>query len=576
MFPSSFNSTCLRLIIKVSLSLFLMIMVIWVCMPQINTMSYWRGVSFDYRVSNGYCYDQVKDSGYSDYSASSLYNIDGCSFIRLSMYIGYGGVIYYDGVSTTRMQIVSSMFYNCSVNNVGGAIYYNGGDSYLVKVCVRGCFAQRYGHFGYLYALAGTKDNNLLFVSMVDCTYKSTTSDYGIRICKGYQKLMNSNLSMNIANMGSSLFFDSPTKIDSAYSTISNNYHSKDGGLIITGGSLYSNISYTNVVGNSCPSTAATIQSKGSTVFIVCSIFFENQGILLKGDGSLVVCDSFISHSSTLSISNVETTNCSSGLMASYFLTHYMTYHCPTYFPPSTPVKTFNPTVSATISMTLALTPELTLSNTLPMTMVPTQIPTISYTFAETFKETLEMTPEITSYPTISYSLNPTISDTLNPTISDTLNPTISDTLYPTISDTLNPTISDTLNPTISDTLNPTISDTLNPTISDTLNPTISDTLNPTISDTLNPTISDTLYPTISDTLVPTLEETIQPTIMETLSLTFEPTPHNTLNNERSTRSVITTFAVTIGSILVLFGIVYGLQHLKIEEMFSNDTFDSI
>ena len=75
---------------------------------------------------NGYCYDQSIPSGPSSYTASDLYFIDSCNFLRTAEYVGNGGVISYDGNINTKMSVSNSMFYNCSVSGIGGAIYFRG------------------------------------------------------------------------------------------------------------------------------------------------------------------------------------------------------------------------------------------------------------------------------------------------------------------------------------------------------------------------------------------------------------------------------------------------------------------
>lgn len=501
---------------------------------------------------NGYCYDQSIPSGPSSYTASDLYFIDSCNFLRTAEYSGNGGVISYDGNINTKMSVSNSMFYNCSVSGIGGAIYFRGGDLYLTYICSRGGSSGVYCHFAYLFVASSTKENFIRFVSMVDCSFKSNNKNYGIRIMYGYQKLSSSNLSMNYANKGSSIYFESPTYVLSSYNTISNNEHRIDGGFMFEGGSLYSNFSYINFIGNQCPSSCFSLYNLMNEVFIVNSIFIDNGGTLFRGDSHLVICGCFISHSSSISSKTVETTNCSLGMVPSYILTHFESYHCPTYFPPRTPINTYQPTLPMTLSMTYYPTQIPTISSTIQMTNQQTPIPTISDTFDQTLDETPIRTPEITLNPTISYTLFQTIPDSPIPTISDTIFPTISDTLFPTMADTPYPTISDTICPTISETLYQTV------------------------SDTLFPTIADSFYPTISNTLWKTIEETIKDTEMPSANETLNPTPDLTETNKSIGTNVYAAFIISVFVILILCGMIYGFQFIMMDEVTSSDIIDSI
>jgi len=293
-------------------------------------------------------------------------DISNCFFKRSSSYSGDGGVIYVSGGSCS-MNINYSMFYNCVCSdNNGGAIYFTSSNSSLRMICANSCScgAASYGHFARLQA---SQVNQVEYLSVSNCSH--TTSGYwSIYLESGYQRVDNTNSSMNNAERRSGIGISSPSSFTSSHCTFSNNKVSHSICLLFWSSSGTISMSYANIVHNNSPSQygVVTVDVAGSRKMMYC-IFKNNQNTLFcVYGGSLEVSHSFIDHSGSFSIyTTVSTSNNNSFTNTiTYQLQFFNALHCNADIPFSTPLSTIEQTPldspQPTLEMTEINTPILT------------------------------------------------------------------------------------------------------------------------------------------------------------------------------------------------------------------------
>ena len=433
-------------------------------------------------------------------------SISDCFFSRSSSYTGNGGVIYIN-IASISMSISISMFHNCVCSENGGAIFFEGSESFLRMICAQSCSCGIYkeGQFAYILTL---DSNQMEYITISNSSYQ-VAGYHSMYLYKGSQRVENTNSSMNNAREGSGITL-SLTPYTCIFCTFSNNKVNDHRLVSITGYS--GNFSYSNIVHNKSPTNGVVYVGAGEHTMLYC-IFHSNQNTLFHvAGGSLEILHSFIDHSSTsFSISTSVITGINNTLtnVITYEIPFFKSHYCNAEIP--LPMKTIEETPMGTIDET----PMNTLEET-PMG-----------TFEETPMDTLENTPMGTLEETPMGTIDETPMDTLEETPMDTLENTPMDTLEETPMDTLEETPMGTLEETPIYTLEETPMGTIDETPMDTLEETPMGTLEETPMDTLENTPMDTLEETPMDTF----EETPMDTLEETPMATFKETPMDTLEN---------------------------------------------
>ena len=285
-------------------------------------------------------------------------NISNCFFSRNSLYDGNGGVIsVYLGYFS--MNINNSMFYYCASSGQGGAIYFSSSNSSLRKICANSCScgASCHGHFAILSA---SKENMVEYLSVSNSSH--TTSGYeSIRLQKSYQRIDNTNSSMNNAISYSGIFIDSPTSFTSSYCTFSNNKVSNSICIYFYYGSDTISMSFANIVHNNSPSNGVVYANGGGLRKMLFCIFHNNQNYLFcVRDGSLEVSHSFIDHpfSSFSRSTAVSTDNSSLTNRITYQLQFFNSLHC------NADIPLEEISLEETLRMTYYRTPDQTIRET--------------------------------------------------------------------------------------------------------------------------------------------------------------------------------------------------------------------
>jgi len=280
------------------------------------------GIIFDVGIG---CESESIDQGRS-YVGKKI-NISLCFFSRYSVYNGDGGVIYVNGGSYS-MNTNYSMFYNCVCSGQGGAIYFDSLISNLRMICANSCSSHSECHFAFL---SGSQVNQIEYLSVSYCS--QTTSGYrSIYSQSGYQRVDNTNSSMNNAYIYSGIHIESPSSFTSSHCTFSNNMVSNSICIYFYSTSGTISMSYANIVHNNSPNSGVVyVNGAGSRKLMYC-IFHNNQNTLFcVWGGSLEVSNSFIDHSSSSfsRSSSVSTSNNNSFTNSiTYQLRFFNSLHC--------------------------------------------------------------------------------------------------------------------------------------------------------------------------------------------------------------------------------------------------------
>ena len=321
-------------------------------------------------------------------------NISDCLFSRSSSYSGNGGVIYVYG-GTYSMNVNYSMFYNCVCSSYGGAIFFSSSYSSLRMICANSCSCgdSYEGHFAYLQA---SQVNQVEYLSVSNCSH-STSGWFSIRLIYGYQRVDNTNSSMNNAVRVSSICIWSPSTFTSSHCTFSNNKASSHICIYFESYSGTISMSYVNIVHNDSPSFGVVyVSGAGSRKMMYC-VFKNNHNYLFcVFQGSLEVSHSFIYHSASFSTSTAASTSNNNSFIntITYQLQFFNSLHCNADIP--LPQRSLEETFRMTYERTINQTSRETIINTLnesPMnTLEQSPINTIDQTIRETLKETIPRT----------------------------------------------------------------------------------------------------------------------------------------------------------------------------------------
>jgi len=252
-------------------------------------------------------------------------NISMCSFSMSSVFSGNGAVIYVSG-GTFSIDISYSMFYNCACSQSGGSIYFSSSNSNLRMICANSCAcgASYGGHFSYLVA---SQTNQMEYISVAFCSH-STSGYHSVYLKTGYQRVDNTNSSMNNAYLGSGICIESPSSFLSTHCTLSNNIVSYS--ICIDFYSNSGTLSSANIVHNNSPSRGVIYISGGSSKMEHC-IIQNNQNTLFNiAAGTLEISHSLIDHSGKFSTStSVSTSNNITFTKTITYQIHFYQYvHC--------------------------------------------------------------------------------------------------------------------------------------------------------------------------------------------------------------------------------------------------------
>ena len=265
-------------------------------------------------------------------------NISNCFFSRYSHYSGDGGVIYVNGGSYS-MNIICSMFYNCVCNTDGGAIYFRSLISCLRMICANRCscgilFDPRfinyyYGLFSYLVT---SQENQVEYLSVSKCSHISSSGFDTIYLSSGYQRVVNTNSSMNNAKKDSGISINNPSSFTSSYCTFSHNYVSNCVCIYFCSDSGTISLSYANIVHNNSPSQYGVVSLWGTGPRKMMFCIFQNNHdyLFCVYQGSLEVLHSFIDHTGSFSTSIAVSTsnNNSFTSIITYQLQFFNSLHC--------------------------------------------------------------------------------------------------------------------------------------------------------------------------------------------------------------------------------------------------------
>jgi len=235
------------------------------------------------------CKNESIDQGRSYYQNNI--NVSDCSFLRVSLYSGDGGIIYVSG-SDYSMNVSYSMFYNCFCSIYGGSIYFYSSNSSIRMICANRCSAS-YRHFAWLVA---SQMNQIDHLSVSYCS--PATSGYtSIELDSGNQRVDNTNSSMNNAFQVSGIAIDFSSSFTSSHCTFSNNNVSECVCIGFYSESGTISMSFANIVHNNSPSENGVVYVIGGSIEMNYCIFKDNENTLFCVEsGSLEVSHCFISH----------------------------------------------------------------------------------------------------------------------------------------------------------------------------------------------------------------------------------------------------------------------------------------
>jgi len=261
-----------------------------------------------------------------------IHSIFDCVFIRMGMFSGDGGVIYFS-ISSNSFNISYCAFYQCRSSQRGGAIFSQSNMLEIKMTCSNGCYSLDIGNFIFVYYA-----NKLLieYLSSVDCCRDITTvcSSY---LNEGVQIIKNHNCTMNNQIYYSCLFIFSQY-FHMSYSTFSNNYANQS--IISLRLINPSESRYINIVNNVCQSSMGVISLIKGLLNLRFGVFYENQiNLFFTQSNPIWVSNCFISHDSnrignvTMTYNNIYTKT------PTYQIDFYSTVFC---FTDATQPRTYN------------------------------------------------------------------------------------------------------------------------------------------------------------------------------------------------------------------------------------------
>ena len=235
------------------------------------------------------------------------------------------------------MNLSNCIFFQCSCTVQGGSIYFFcnnlGTNVELNNICINYCFSglNNWYQFGVIQTHLNSNNNNN-FISIINCN-KISNSYCSFRIYNGNINFNNFNSSNNYNKCYSSFSIIFPTKLNSNFCNIINNYVSEYANI-----QLWENqnnyLSNYNIINNN-DVTHGVVTNWGGIYFINNSIFLNNINTLffsLNGLLNIINCKiyhpqiySVYSNSNTGSIFTLNNIN---QLTNTFFINHFFTYKC--------------------------------------------------------------------------------------------------------------------------------------------------------------------------------------------------------------------------------------------------------
>ena len=270
----------------------------------------------------------------------NLFEFDSCYFERNNMYNGKGGVIYlYNNNISCSMRINNCIFFNCSADDMGGAIYFFSkkfGSSFveLTKICGNYCYTDklRTYQFGAIHVYQYTQ-NHIDLVSLSNCNhfhdvYITFMLHGGNMTVNNY----NSTKNHNIQHTGLQIALATP--LNAKFCTITENNVSMYSCILIEGNSN-NFLSYFNIIKNNCPYDFGVVSCYFGFLQINNTLFLNNEDILFSTFSSkLYIFDCIINHLNMSKFSilksngNISTLNLQFGNTNTFVLSHFQSDSC--------------------------------------------------------------------------------------------------------------------------------------------------------------------------------------------------------------------------------------------------------
>ena len=244
-----------------------------------------------------------------------------CSFSRVSMFQGDGGVIYLNN-DNMPLYVAYSAFYKAQAQN-GGAIYFKSNNIHLKMICAYECSSSSWGLFAYL-SVSG--ESNLGYLSVSKCGEISGFRPIYQEL--GSQILKSSNSSLNNVIQYSGITSWTSESIVMEYCTFSNNIVFAF--VCFSVNSPNTCVSHMNIIHNNSPGMLAVVHVGGYKCSMANSIFYGNTNRLFSSTGELTISNCIISHDQT---SLTEGTisfqvSVSYGITESFRIPFFGTEHC--------------------------------------------------------------------------------------------------------------------------------------------------------------------------------------------------------------------------------------------------------
>ena len=231
-----------------------------------------------------------------------------------------GGTISVEG--NYLMSINDTTFYQCmnvGGNNNGGAIWFVGLDSELIRVCALLC--QSWGnHFCYIISTSDKK-NFLKSVSVTQC-YNKTINYQTVTLANGIQNLTDSNFSLNKNIQITGVYYIYSYDMNTNYCTFFNN---TSGGIVCIWFGLIGKLFKNNIIENNSPNGYGVLYVPSGTPIINECLFYKNKDTLIKVDSGSLTLTKCLLDKSYPTIGNVITNEIKIELSNTFQLNHYNT-----------------------------------------------------------------------------------------------------------------------------------------------------------------------------------------------------------------------------------------------------------
>ena len=220
--------------------------------------------------------------------------IDTCLFSRNIEYSGNGGIIYCSEI-ISNMDLIRCIFFKCSCNNHGGAIWFvchlsQGSNVKLFEVCASNCFSGNSYQFAIIILYSNSKSQfELLSLNKCNSIHTGSTS---FLIQYGNSNLTFYNSSKNYNLRESGIYLAYLSKMESSFCSIINNNVSYERNIFLHDNSnLF--LSFYNIINNNSPFNGV-ITNSGGISSIYNSIFLYNINNLFQiqsGEINLFNCN---------------------------------------------------------------------------------------------------------------------------------------------------------------------------------------------------------------------------------------------------------------------------------------------